>query len=266
MKVKPGARQLAHVITGSGNDPLMVDWELPNGARTFALTSESCRLVEIFGSRWEYAYDYVGNMMIYLDRRRVPQDIALVHAARGKILETGTRRSLLLALLEFCESFGANTDTITKRIDELDRATASALPQYLDQRFEEVLETYNEVDQILKEAEEEAVQVKNRTLLWIYIIEWLAVTETFMDCGFLLWSLMIRRRLLELAVARQDNFLCLSLHDRDIRKKEVGSKMMFRAQGGEIRGKVNKLIYGGKHRFPCLYNQLVINAGLIVIN
>ena len=194
--VKPGAQLLAHVVTGSGyEDPLMVTWELENGARTFALTSESCRLVAIWDNMWRHAYDYASNLMIYLDDRPVPQDISLVHAARSKMFEVNTRRSLLVALLEFCESFGANTQRIMSRFEEMDEAIAETMPQYLELRFEEMLETYRLVDKMMAEAEEEAVKLKNRTLLWVYVIEWLTVTGTAMACGFVLWSLMVRRRL-----------------------------------------------------------------------
>ena len=43
--------------------------------------------------------------------------------------------------------------------------------------------------------EELAVKLKDRALLWIYIIEWLAILATAMICGSVLWALMIRRRL-----------------------------------------------------------------------
>jgi hypothetical protein len=173
----------------------MVTWRLPNGPRTFSLTSESCRLVAIWANRWEFAYDYASNLMIYLDDRPVPQEIALVHAARSKMFEVNTKRSLLSTLVEFCESFGANTQGMVERFEEMDAVISEALPHYLDLRFNEMLETYREVDGMLEEAEEEAVKLKNRTLFWVFVIEWFVVTGTAMACGFVLWSLMIRRRL-----------------------------------------------------------------------
>jgi hypothetical protein len=42
---------------------------------------------------------------------------------------------------------------------------------------------------------EEAVNAKDRALLWVYIIEWLTVLGTSAIVGTILWSLMIRRRL-----------------------------------------------------------------------
>lgn len=194
--VRPGAELLAHVESGSGyDDPLMVTWELPNGPRTFSLTSESCRLVAIWANRWEFAYDYASNLMIYLDDRPVPQDIALVHAARSKMFEVNTKRSLLSTLVEFCESFGANTQGMIERFEEMDAVISEALPHYFELRFDEMLETYREVDGMLEQAEDEAVKLKNRTLFWVFVIEWFVVTGTIMACGFVLWSLMIRRRL-----------------------------------------------------------------------
>ena len=37
--------------------------------------------------------------------------------------------------------------------------------------------------------------MKDRALMWIYIIEWFTVTATLFISGFLLWTLMVRRRL-----------------------------------------------------------------------
>jgi len=90
-----GAGQLARVISGSGRqDPLMATWRLGKGARVFALTSEIhglCWQGGLYGNAWRYCVDFGCNLMIYLDDRAVPQDIELVHAARSKMSEVGTR-------------------------------------------------------------------------------------------------------------------------------------------------------------------------------
>jgi hypothetical protein len=191
--LKPGARQLSHVVARLGQeDPLMVEWALPGGTRVFALTSE-IHALSWYGSPWEYALDFGSNLMIYLDGRPVPQDIGLVHSARSKIFEIETRRSLFVSLLDFCESFGANTRRLLARGEEIDAVIAEAVPYYLDLHFEEMLEAYRTVESMLEEMELDAVELKNRTLLWVYVIEWLAVSGTGMAGGFVLWSLMVRR-------------------------------------------------------------------------
>jgi hypothetical protein len=197
---KPGAEQLAHVVVSAGNHPLMVTWRLAR-SRVFALTSEIHRFWE--GEHWEYGYDLGSNLMIYLDDRPVPQDIELVHTVRSKMLKTTTRRALLMALLDFTEAFGANTRRMTPLFEEMDETIARAGQYYLELRFQEVLQEYGEVDMIMLEAEQEAVKLKNETLMWVHITEWLVVTGTAMTVGAVLWTLMVKRKLYkQVAVTR----------------------------------------------------------------
>ena len=192
--LKPGASQLAHVLLGSGReDPLMVTWEVEGGARTYAFTSMTYQLLSY--AHWTYLYDLGSNLMIYLDGRPVPQDIGLVHALRSKMLEVATRRSLLVSLLDFCESFGANTQEVIYGLGEVDRAVAEAGSRYLDLSFEAALESYNEAALEMVEIEDRAIELKDRAFLWVYVIEWLTVSGTALLCGMVLWFLMIQRRL-----------------------------------------------------------------------
>jgi uncharacterized membrane protein len=194
LKVKAGAEQLAGVVSPQCDAPLMVTWRLEGGPRTFSLASEGgWRLFSM--ARWSYDYDFSSNLLIYLDDRPVPQNIALVQAARSKIFEVATRRSMLLSLLDFCESFGANTQSIVGRLEEMVQVTAEAMPQYLELQFEDAIESYERAGEIMGEIEAEAMKLKQRALMWVYIVEWLTVTGTALVCGMVLWSLMIRRRL-----------------------------------------------------------------------
>jgi hypothetical protein len=190
--LKPGARQLAHVIPRGHDreDPLMITWELEGRARVFALTGDGYRLIY-----WIYGYDLGANLMIYLDRRSVPQDIELVHAVRSEMSTIATRRFMILSLLEFCESFGANTHGVTTGLGEVDLLTTEAGSHYLDLNYEGAIESYEEASKAMGDIESQAVKLKERALLWVYIIEWLVVTGTALFCGVVLWSLMVRRRL-----------------------------------------------------------------------
>jgi len=145
--------------------------------------------------------------MIYLDKRPVPQDLQLVHRVRSMMFEMSTRKSLLFGLLDFCESFGANTNKIMMKVDEADRVVSEALPDYLQLRFEEVLKAYQEAEKILSKVEADAVKLKKKALTWVYTIEWLTVTGTALICGSLVWSLMVRRRLYrEAGVTRLETY------------------------------------------------------------
>ena len=102
---------------------------------------------------------------------------------------------MLLSLVEFCEDFGANTNGIMLKIAQADNAMLEATPPYLELRLEDALESYQKVGNMLTEIEQDAINLKKRALLWVYLIEWLAVTGTSMICGFALWTIMVRRRL-----------------------------------------------------------------------
>ncbi len=193
LDLKAGAEELARVVSPGCDAPLMVTWRLEGGPRAFSIASEGGWY--LFSVRWRYVYHFCSNLLIYLDDRPVPQDAALVEATRSKIFEVATRRSLLVALLDFCESFGANTQRIVSGLSNIDQVIAEALPEYLNLRFEDALESYRKAGKMMEELEAESMELKRRALMWVYLIDWLAVTATLLVCGIALWSLMVRRRL-----------------------------------------------------------------------
>jgi hypothetical protein len=204
--LKPGAELLAkadrNTLQYMGQEhPILVTWELQDGARVFACTGEIAQSAIFLNyggvsyTPWEYYGDLHSNLMIYLAQRPVPQDVDLVHSVRSIAFQIRTRSSLLLNLLEFIEDFGASTQGIMKEIDDTNNMIASARQDYIELRFEEVLELYNEIVDVLGELEQDAIELKERALLWVYLIEWLAVSGVSLLSGFILWSLMVRRRL-----------------------------------------------------------------------
>jgi len=189
---KEGSQVLALVRYLAQDDPAMVTWELVGGNRVFALTGQTHVMAV---GPWTYYLDFGANLMIYLDGRPVPQDIDLVHSLRATMQGVAIRRSLLMSLLEFCDSFGANTDVIMLRITRLNDRAAEATPLYLQLQFQETLDAYRMIEEDLESVERDAIRLKDRALLWVYLIEWLAVSGVAMVCGSVLWSIMIRRKL-----------------------------------------------------------------------
>jgi len=105
------------------------------------------------------------------------------------------RKSLLLSLLDFCDALGANTNTLMAQIDEADAIIAQALPRYLHLDFAAMLEACNQAEKRFKDIEQEPIALKEEALFRTYLIEWMAVTSTALFCGFVLWTVMIRRKL-----------------------------------------------------------------------
>jgi hypothetical protein len=201
---KAGVDQLAHVHYRGADNPLMVTWEVADETRVFALTSE-IHLLSVGISPWKYHYDFPANLMIYLDYRPVPQDSEIVNLARSRVLQVYHRRSLLVDILEFSEAFGADTSRILSEIEEVDEVIKQVNRHYLDLQFEEMLEKSEPIDVMIQELETQAVELKNQALFWVYVIEWLVVTGTALICGFVLWTIMVQRRLYrEVQVTRME--------------------------------------------------------------
>ncbi len=204
--VKHGGQQLAHTdrnapLYGGEDHPLFVTWEIPEGARVFACTGEIALMAYTHSALgvnyvcWDYYGDFISNLMIYLAKRPVPQDVDLVHAVRTEAFRSRTRISLMMGLIEFIENFGANTQNLLSKIDEVEEEISEGISEYIDLHFEELLSRYERIGGMLDELEERAMEAKHRALLWVYVVEWLVVMGTAMIVGFVVWSLMVRRKL-----------------------------------------------------------------------
>jgi len=152
---------------------------------------------------WGYLQDYAYNLIFGTTGHEIPEDLELVRRARSLIKDSADYRSLVFSVLEFAEKFGANTRDIASDIAEIDDRRVEGNQAYIDGEYELAADVYEELLNAYKQAEEDALALKDRALLWVYVIEWLAVSGTCLISGFVLYSLMIRRRMYrEVAVTR----------------------------------------------------------------
>ena len=68
-------------------------------------------------------------------------------------------------------------------------------PHYIEQDFGSALSSAESAIALIEKAEKVVEEVKNEALLWVYLVEWLSVTGTSLVVGFILWSMMVRRKL-----------------------------------------------------------------------
>jgi len=151
----------------------------------------------------EYGGDLVLNMIYYSVGKELPPDIFLVHQLRDSFHNYNIRKNLIYSTIEFIDDFGANTIELERAIGEADDGRSVARDLFLEGEYEASYQKIQEMIEGITELNEEAVRLKERALLWIYITEWSAVTGTAVLAGFVLYSLMIRRRLYkEVAITR----------------------------------------------------------------
>lgn len=191
---KNAAVEVLSPSSDGADGPLLVYWDIGEGSALAHMPDLTPGWGKYF-MLWEYYPDYIANMFYLLARLEVPQDVNLMHAVRASMNDYFAERALVISLLEFVGRFGADPGPLEERIIEIDEMKSSVDRMYSDQQYESILHGMEEISDALFELNVEAMELKKRALMWVYIIEWLIVTGTLILSGFLLWSLMVRRKL-----------------------------------------------------------------------
>ncbi|MBU7003934.1 MAG: hypothetical protein HXS50_00100 [Theionarchaea archaeon] len=143
----------------------------------------------------EYAGDVFINILLHSAGAPLTHDVVQMHRLRGLYFDYNIEKLLLTGVLEFADSFGANTRDMYTRIGEADDLRGSSLDSYRSYIFSDAIEIMEAAIASLYELRDDAYALKDRALFWVYLIQWIAVTGTSLLSGFLVWTLMIRRRL-----------------------------------------------------------------------
>jgi hypothetical protein len=143
----------------------------------------------------EYAQDVFLNIVHHSLGHRLPGDIITTHAVRIRFTSYDSWRAAALGTFEFLEKFGAQTSHLFADLSELDGAVVDARGEYARQEYQTAAVLMDHVIERTIELDGRAIESKNRTLLWVYATEWLAITGTLLTAGVVLHSLMVRRSL-----------------------------------------------------------------------
>jgi len=142
-----------------------------------------------------YATDVMIAMMMYSTGRDLPRDVVMVHQLRSRFSKYLDVKSFIFSLMDFIDSFGANTAPIEVSIREMDEKWKESRDLYLAQDYSKSWTQMGELIDEMSGLRGEAMKLKDRALLWTHIIEWLVVSATFMMAGFGVWTLMVKKRL-----------------------------------------------------------------------
>jgi hypothetical protein len=194
--LREGAEELARLVPVQIGSPtsFWATWRF-GGGRTFAISGDWTPAGGVVFMRWEYYGDFAINLMLFLSDNDLPSDLETLHQVRGKFQEYRSSKAYLLNIMDFGEKFGANMNVVSDQIGAADRIHREATQTYLDLDYVGCLEQLNRALDGLNEGVERAIKLKDQALIWIFVIEWSSVSGTFTLCGFILWTLMVRRRL-----------------------------------------------------------------------
>jgi hypothetical protein len=135
------------------------------------------------------------NVIWWSTGKGLPQDPLEVHEYRRLVFDYAIQRSLLISLLEFAELFGADSSGIFAESNAIDEGRRRSGDLYLDRDFKGAHDAIEAALGDLVELQAKAMQLKNKALVWVYLVEWLATMSVLMISCVVLWSLMVRRTL-----------------------------------------------------------------------
>ncbi len=135
------------------------------------------------------------NMILHVAQRDLIQDVELYQSLNSNFESFKTKLALVLSLRDFVDRFGANTEDVQKEILRLEEMFEQAADYYRDQEFQASQATISQALDEFSQVEDMARDVKDRALFWVFVIEWLATFSAFFISSFVLWTLMVRRKL-----------------------------------------------------------------------
>jgi len=106
-------------------------------------------------------------------------------------------------VMDFVASFGVNLDRAENMLIDVDKTTRLGKEAYMEADLETALSNLEDAMGEVGSISDFVWKLRYQALFWIYIIEWFVVAATGMICGFILWTIMVKRRLYrEIGVTR----------------------------------------------------------------
>lgn len=194
LNLKDGATLLAVMRVGKQESPFLVTWA-QGGGQTFAMGADWTPQGGVEFMKWDYYGDYASNLMLYLAAVEVPSEHELRHVYKSYIKTYEEQRVLLVGTIDFIEKFNANTKALSEDIGENEARRKESERLYIEQDFQKAVDMMEESIRRIEELTEDSLKLRERALLWVYVIEYLVVTATSLIAGVTLYTLMVRRRL-----------------------------------------------------------------------
>jgi len=200
---RPGATIWAYCRTnafaGAGvtSFPLFISWRYGPGNALVWVTADQfdTSMWRTNDGKERYALDIFTGFIWLSSGWQLPDDPVRIHIMRDSFTQLRSRVGLVSNIIEFADSFGANTRQVESRLGGLQLMGQQAGELYLDHEFDLAESKMGEAFDLASEIEAESVALKDRALTWVYLVEWLTVTSTAALSGVAVWSLMVKRRM-----------------------------------------------------------------------
>jgi uncharacterized membrane protein len=174
--------------------PLLAEWSRGEG-RSVAMTPDPIGGGPEDFTEWEYWPDMMINLMIYAFDGNPSPDYEVVHNLRLTLTTYHSARSVALSVMDFADKMGASLREAELMLSRANEKLSDARQLYVEGEMSEAASTMSQAHELLDEAGRMAVEAKNRTMVWVFLVEWLAVSGTLLLSGVVVYSLLVKRKM-----------------------------------------------------------------------
>jgi hypothetical protein len=203
MVSKPGSTILANVVGNVGflkqETPFSLSWQYGSGT-TVAVS-------EWFGHPfWSdygglahqsdnaYATELFVNLLLHVTGKPLFVDVVEIHRIKEDVQEYRIRRGNLISVIDFASRFGVNPTSIEEDLGRMEETKRDADALYMEGEYAQASAALRSVISDLEAAFDRSIDLKNRALIYVYVIEWIAVTSVLVISGSAVFELMVRRK------------------------------------------------------------------------
>jgi len=201
---KQGSTELATMIGNQGflklDPPFSLYWQYQAG-RTLTVSEwfghpfwGDYGGIDIHISENPFGRELFYNLLLYCTDRPIFRDILMIYETKEGFEEYRVLRSSVISAMEFASKFGANLDSVDEALGSIEGEKRIADQLYIDGEYQRSWEKIEACTDELNIAFQMTLELKDRALIYVYLIEWLAVTGTMGLTGSVLYMLMVRRR------------------------------------------------------------------------
>lgn len=144
---------------------------------------------------WPYHEDVLVHVVYFTAQAPIPDDVFREHQVRARFSSVYDKRNYILHFIEFADKFGANLRPVEVGLNEQADNYAEAKQHFINADLDAADEMLTQVAEEYDRLTEQAFDLWNRAVFWVFVSEWLVVTGTSLVAGYVVWTLMVKRKL-----------------------------------------------------------------------
>lgn len=121
-----------------------------------------------------YTEDLATNLILHSLKRPLIRDIQARGEARDLLSGFQAKKAVMLSVMEWADSFGANTLSLSGQLTDLEHKAQDAVDHYLEQDYPTTISLMVSLQSMMDHLAAQSVRLKDAAMFWVFVSEWLA--------------------------------------------------------------------------------------------